>query len=51
MVVEDVAFVPIAPKITLHFSVMYRPGFGGKVLAPFLASVQDYAAGSPPEGN
>jgi DNA-binding transcriptional LysR family regulator len=47
MAVEDITFVPIVPKIALHFSVMYRPGFGGKVLAPFLASVQDYAAAPP----
>jgi DNA-binding transcriptional LysR family regulator len=44
LMVCDLTFIPIVPRITMTYSAMYRRGFGGKVLAPFLAYLHDYAA-------
>jgi DNA-binding transcriptional LysR family regulator len=49
IILPGLSFVPVAPKITMKYSALYRRGFGGKVLAPFLAYVHDYGATLRPE--
>jgi len=41
--IRGVSYVSISPKIVVGFSVLYRRGFGGKSLAPFLARIHEFA--------